>query len=232
MAIELLFTCEHASRDIPPEYEALFADQNAILATHRGWDIGTPGIFQQFVNRFQCPNYQAQWSRLLCDVNRSAWHKSCFSEFTRELPSTTRQHILDRYHTPYRQQVIEHIDQKISQNKTMIHISVHSFTPELNGKIRNAEIGFLYDPKSIAEKSLCIRWKNALQQVAPDLRVRFNYPYLGISDGLTQFMRRRLKSDRYAGIELEMNQALTGDVCLNQRLQSVMIDTFMQVYDK
>ena len=28
----------------------------------------------------------------------------------------------------------------------MIHVSSHSFTPELDGKVRRADVGLLYDP--------------------------------------------------------------------------------------
>ena len=28
----------------------------------------------------------------------------------------------------------------------MIHLSSHSFTPELDGKVRKADIGLIYDP--------------------------------------------------------------------------------------
>lgn len=40
--------------------------------------------------------------------------------------------------------------------------------------------------------------------------MRRNYPYLGRADGLTTHLRRALKTPRYLGIELELNQALLG----------------------
>jgi hypothetical protein len=45
-----------------------------------------------------------------------------------------------------------------------------------------------------------------LSELAPDLRVRSNYPYLGKGDGFTSFLRKRHGSSQYIGIELEVNQ--------------------------
>ncbi len=88
----------------------------------------------------------------------------------------------------------------------MIHVSAHSFTPELDGKVRNADIGLLYDPARQREGGLCERWKESLKTCAPDLTVRRNYPYAGKGDGLTLWFRRHLPSEAYVGVELEVNQ--------------------------
>ena len=88
----------------------------------------------------------------------------------------------------------------------MIHLSSHSFTPELDGKVRDADIGLLYDPARPGEADLCERWKASLEACAPDLTVRRNYPYAGKGDGLTTWFRRRLPPGTYVGIELEVNQ--------------------------
>ncbi|OYV16416.1 MAG: N-formylglutamate amidohydrolase, partial [Methylococcaceae bacterium NSP1-1] len=75
-----------------------------------------------------------------------------------------------------------------------------------DGKVRNADIGLLYDPARPGEVDLCERWKTELKVCAPSLRVRRNYPYAGKDDGLTAWFRRRLSPGAYVGIELEINQ--------------------------
>ena len=40
--------------------------------------------------------------------------------------------------------------------------------------------------------------------------MRHNYPYSGISDGLTTSLRKRHTQARYLGVEIEINQALVG----------------------
>ena len=88
----------------------------------------------------------------------------------------------------------------------MLHISSHSFTPELNGEVRNADIGLLYDPRRIGERRFCELWKVAFAAAAPALRVRRNYPYAGKNDGFTALLRKRHGPNDYVGIELEINQ--------------------------
>ena len=83
-----------------------------------------------------------------------------------------------------------------------------SFTPVLDGKVRTADIGLLYDPVRAGERALCARWKAALEARAPEYVVRRNYPYAGKGDGLTAWFRRRLPAERYVGVELEVNQKL------------------------
>src|SRR5690606_12600429 len=87
----------------------------------------------------------------------------------------------------------------------VVHLSCHSFTPELNGLVRNADIGILYNPKNLTEKLFAISLKRQINQLEPSLKVRFNYPYLGTSDGFTVYLRHKFK-EHYAGIELEVNQ--------------------------
>ncbi len=44
--------------------------------------------------------------------------------------------------------------------------------------------------------------------MAPELRVRRNYPYAGKGDGLVTHLRRRFAPGAYVGIELEINQGI------------------------
>jgi len=87
----------------------------------------------------------------------------------------------------------------------VIHLSSHSFTPVLDGKVRNADVGLLYDPARSGEVELCRRWQTRLKAWAPEWKVRRNYPYTGRSDGFTAYLRRRFPADVYVGIELEIN---------------------------
>ena len=77
-----------------------------------------------------------------------------------------------------------------------------------SGKVRKADIGLLYDPARKIEKDISSFLAELLHENVMSLRVRRNYPYLGKSDGFTSFMRRKYSATLYAGIEIEMNQAL------------------------
>lgn len=114
--------------------------------------------------------------------------------------------IVERYYRPYRAEAERLMTQGIAESSRVVHISCHSFTPELNGVVRTADIGLLYDPARPGEATLCAHWKTALEVYAPDLVVRRNYPYAGRNDGLTSTLRKQLSAATYLGIELEINQ--------------------------
>ena len=64
----------------------------------------------------------------------------------------------------------------------------------------------LYDPRLAPEKHWAEEWKRALQDLEPALKVRRNYPYLGVADGFVTHLRKVFDESHYLGIELEVNQ--------------------------
>ena len=147
-------------------------------------------------------------SRLLVDLNRSISHPYVFSTATRDAPSKLRAKIVAQHYRPYREKVERLVRQAVSRGRRVIHISSHSFTPELDGKVRSADVGLLYHPGRRGEVRLCARWKASLAACAPEFRVRRNYPYAGKADGLTSHLRARFPPGAYVGIELEVNQSI------------------------
>ena len=155
---------------------------------------------------FAAPLVVSTVSRLLVDLNRSIWHPHLHGEALRKAPAEVRQRILKEYYQPYRAQAERLVRCAIAIDGLAIHLSSHSFTPELDGKVRNADIGLLYDSTRHRERELCERWKASLKTLCAELTVRRNYPYNGKDDGLTTWFRRHLPPDAYVGIELEVNQ--------------------------
>jgi predicted N-formylglutamate amidohydrolase len=148
----------------------------------------------------------------------------------RAAPPETRAEIVERHYRPYRQQAEQAARAAIDAGRRLIHISSHSFTPELDGQRRNADIGLLYDPSRQDEASWCMLWQSALRRRAPYLRVRRNYPYSGKSDGLCAFLRKRHPPEQYLGMELEINQRYPlqgGDLWENLRKKTLaaLLDT-------
>lgn len=157
---------------------------------------------------FRAPLVTSTISRLVVDLNRSIGHPQLFSAATRGAPATARDAIVAQHYRPYRAQVERLVRQSLSRGRRVIHISSHSFTPELDGKVRRADVGLLYDPGRHGEAELCARWKSSLAAFAPELRVRRNYPYAGKGDGLTSCLRLLFPHGAYIGIELEVNQSM------------------------
>lgn len=219
-----LITCEHGGNRIPSRYRRLFQGHEALLASHRGYDPGALAMASDLAAALQAPLFKSTISRLLIDLNRSLGHPGLYSEITRATAPAMRDEVCRRHYLPYRQGVEEWIEGAVQNGHRVIHISCHSFTPVLDGAVRNADIGLLYDPARPGELDLCRRWRNALKEIDPALRVRRNYPYQGRSDGLTRWLRRRFAAEYYVGIELEINQqwALQGGAAWSELRRKAM----------
>lgn len=206
--LQIFISCEHASNRVPKPYQQLFTGQEAVLESHRGYDLGILPFAETLAAEFDSPLISADVTRLVVDLNRSRNSRSLFSEFTRSLPACEREAILRRYHTPYWSAVEDIVAGIIASNRRVLHLSVHSFTPIFHGEIRNADIGLLYDPARTDEKSWCLRWQQALTSSQPGLRIRRNYPYRGNADALVTALRKRFEAASYLGLELEINQQI------------------------
>lgn len=201
----LIITCEHGGNGIPKPYRGLFHAYQAQLTSHRGLDFGALTMAKALANAFKAPLVAATTSRLLVDLNRSVGHPRLHSDAIRGLTSDERERILELYYYPFRKQADALVRQAIKERGHVIHLSSHSFTPELNGQVRSADIGLLYDPARPGEAGFCALWQAALKCHAPALKVRRNYPYAGKGDGLTTWFRRCFPQNLYVGIELEIN---------------------------
>jgi predicted N-formylglutamate amidohydrolase len=203
-----IITCEHGGNRIPAPYRRLFRGQRALLDSHRGYDPGSLVMAKALASACRAPLVASMTSRLLIDLNRSIGHPQLFSAATRGAPSETRAQIVDEHYRPYRVQVERLVRQAVARGHRVIHIASHSFTAELDGRVRGADVGLLYDPGRRGETEVCARWKESLAASAPKLRVRRNYPYAGKGDGLTSHLRLRFAQNDYIGIELEVNQGI------------------------
>jgi predicted N-formylglutamate amidohydrolase len=204
----LLLTCEHAGNRVPPAYRALFTPHRALLESHRGWDPGALPIARALARTTGAPLLFTGTTRLLVENNRSRHHPALFSAISRVLPAQDRRRVIDLYYTPHRQRVRETIAAALTRHHRVLHVGVHTFTPELDGEVRTADVGLLYDPRRTHERAFCLAWADSLHAADPSLRIRRNYPYKGVSDGLTTALRHEFAPARYIGIELEVNQAL------------------------
>ncbi|MCE5272129.1 N-formylglutamate amidohydrolase [bacterium] len=203
----VIITCEHGGNSVPRSWAALFAGCGELLASHRGWDPGALALARELAAALGAPLFYSTNTRLLVDLNRSLHHPRLFSDRTSALGPSQKKSLIDKHYLPFRNAVESEIRAALERGQQVLHLSVHSFTPALEGVVRNAGLGLLYDPRRAAEKAFCRKLKATLAAALPELRVRFNYPYRGVSDGHVTALRR-LFPERYAGIEIELNQSL------------------------
>ncbi|QCE41761.1 N-formylglutamate amidohydrolase [Psychroserpens sp. NJDZ02] len=224
--MKLVITCEHGGNTIPEEYKLLFPD-NTVLETHRGYDLGALDAFNYLQPLADYSNYSTT-SRLLIELNRSLLHKNLYSEFSKKLPINTKKQIIKKYYTIYRSAVSDYIEASIKNNNAVIHLSIHSFTPQLNQEIRNCDIGLLFDSRKVNEKEIAVALKKSILAQNPNYRIRFNYPYLGKADGFTTTLRKQFP-EHYSGIEIEINQSFSNNNTMPESIKTTLKESILKI---
>jgi predicted N-formylglutamate amidohydrolase len=202
-------SCEHGGNRVPAEWATSFLGHDDLLQSHRGWDPGALELAHHIARRLRAPLFAAETTRLLVDLNRSADHPEVFSELTGALPPEERETLLARHYFPYRHGVETAVAAAVAGGATVVHLSVHTFTPMWEGRARKVDVGLLFDPGRDPEAAFCGRLRAGVEARLPTLRVRDNEPYLGVADGFTSYLRRRFPAVGYLGVEIEMSSGLT-----------------------
>jgi len=202
----LIVTCEHGGNRIPGRYGKFFKGKSGLLQSHRGWDPGALVLARKIASYCKAPFAYETVSRLLVEQNRSRNRATVFSEFSSAFPSDIKERILRDYYDPYHEKIMEFVNKAADRDRRAIHVSIHTFTPVLNGETRNACLGILYDPSRTCEMLFALQLRNNLHELIPSCKVRRNYPYKGMSDGVAAWLRKKFTPDCYCGIEIEVNQ--------------------------
>ena len=181
---------------------------------HRAWDPGALPLARALAARTGAPLFTGTVSRLVVDLNRRESDPDVVParSFGLEVPGNQgldpaeRERRLATWHRPFREAVRGAVEQAMHDHGAVLQLSVHSFTPVLDGVIRGVEVGVLHDPARDPEHQRAARLRDAL--MAQGLDARLDEPYLGTDEGFTTWFRERLPAHRYAGIELELSQGL------------------------
>jgi predicted N-formylglutamate amidohydrolase len=210
----LVVTAEHGGNRVPRPYRDLFRDAGPLLGSHRGWDPGSLDLARRIADRLDAPLVSSTVTRLLVDLNRSAHNPRVFSEITRRLDRPDRHELLRRWHRPHWGAAERAVADALAGADRVVHLAIHTFTPELGGVVRRPDIALLYDPRRDGERGLAARWvrllRERVRQGARDRVVARNDPYRGTADGLTTALRRVHPDPAYVGIEIEANQRHLG----------------------
>ena len=173
------------------------------------------------------------WSRLVVDLNRSRNHPHVIPRRVdqRDVPGNrldagARRWRLAKYWTPWRDAAEADV-RAAARRGVALHLSVHSFTPELNGIVRRNDVGLLHDPDRSWEVVFCETMKQHL--AARGLAVRRNFPYFGNTDGFTSHLRRELPPNHYVGIEIECNQARVAERSGERAIAKILADALCTV---
>ncbi|MEX2303695.1 MAG: N-formylglutamate amidohydrolase [Bryobacterales bacterium] len=210
---QFLVTAEHASNHIPSQYKGLGLTGGQLQA-HIAWDPGAKAIARATARTLGCPCHEGSHSRLLIDLNRSPHHRKLIAResFSIPIPGNAsvsrdeRDRRIRLYYTPFREAVLADVRRIIRAHGQCVHISMHSFTPVVDGVNRKGDFGILYDPSRRLESALAA---NLIDLMASEgFHARRNYPYRGTNDGHTTGLRALFPASRYVGLEVEVNQRI------------------------
>ena len=180
-ASNLIFVADHASNKVPLALNNLGLPQ-AELDRHIGIDIGSAWIAAYLTARFDALAVCAGFSRLVIDLNRQPTAPSSIPDISdgtyvpgnKDLTSAYRQARVDEIFWPYHAAIETAMTAVEKRGQTAILISLHSFTPVINGHKRPWDIGFLYDQDARLSQHMI----TTMQQDG-DIFVGENQPYSG-----------------------------------------------------
>jgi len=150
--LPVLLVCDHASNRFPRSLGTMGLDYlNRV--SHIALDIGAGAVANALAEKLGATSVLCQYSRLIVDCNRALIDESTFLEHSDgvDVPGNHNLQISEKerraseiywpYHNAIKGQIV-----RLKKNEIEpIVISIHSFTPVINGNDREWEVGVLWD---------------------------------------------------------------------------------------
>lgn len=175
----LLLVCDHAGKAVPAALRGLGVPPEE-LDRHIGWDVGAAAVTEGLARRLGARAVLSVYSRLVVDCNR--WPDSptlmpAISDGTMvpgnmDLTETARRLRLEALYQPYHDAIAHERARIAAGGRLAILISIHSFTPQMNGFRRPWHVGVLWN----RDGRLALPTLQALRAEG-DLTVGDNEPY-------------------------------------------------------
>jgi predicted N-formylglutamate amidohydrolase len=148
----LLLVCDHASRRFPLALSNMGLDPPA-RRCHLALDIGAGELTKRLAAGLGVTAVLAQYSRLVVDCNRELLDPGAFLEFgdgivipgNRNLSLEQKDQRASEIYWPYHYAIDMELKRLAAFDFRTAFYAIHSFTPVLNGKSRELEIGILWD---------------------------------------------------------------------------------------
>ncbi len=205
----LILFCDHAGRHVPQQLgdlglPAISFDQ------HIAWDIGIADLGRRLSARLDAPLLLGCYSRLVIDCNRHLEDPTSIPQISddvdvpanRQLSAQQRRQRAEEIFAPYHRALDRLIDGKLAMGQLPILLSLHSFTPVMNGFQRPWQIGILWNEDGRLPVPLMRRLA-----AEPGLIVGDNEPYSG-RDGHGYSMRVHAEQRQLAHALIEVRQDL------------------------
>lgn len=208
----LVLFSDHAGRAVPQRLGTLGLKPDE-LDQHIGWDIGIAKLARRLAAALDAPAVLAGYSRLVIDCNRRLDDPTSIAQESDRIPvpgnrglsvedRKARQEAIFR---PYHAAVAEAIARKRKQGPDPAVLSLHSFTPRMNGFARPWHVGILWNRDPRLPVPLMAR---LMQE--PGLVVGDNEPYSGKDEHGYSVIAHAEAQGLPHGL-IEMRQDLIGD---------------------
>lgn len=207
----LVLVADHARRDLPEEYGSLGLPASE-FDRHIAYDIGVERVMETLSRLTGAPGVYATFSRLLIDPNRGEDDPTLIRQLydgtivpaNYPMAEDERLRRLDNFYRPYHDAVNALVASVAAvTGEPPLVISVHSFTPIMQGRPRPWHVGLLWDLDDRAAAPLM-----GMLGEDPALVVGDNEPYDGALRGDTMF--RHAIVNGFAHVLIEIRQDLIG----------------------
>lgn len=209
---ELVMFCDHAGRVFPKVLGTLGLGRQE-LDQHIAWDIGIAGLGRRLARSLDAPFFMTAYSRLVIDCNRHLDDPTSMPQESdrirvpgnRGLTPADRRLRQDEIFRPYHAALSQEIVGRIASGRIPVVISLHSFTPVMNGFQRPWHVGVLWNRDARMPVPLMKRLAEE-----PGLVVGDNEPYSG-RDGHGYSIKAHAEALGLAHALLEIRQDLIAD---------------------
>jgi predicted N-formylglutamate amidohydrolase len=141
-----VLVCDHASNRVPRQLGMLGLDA-VQLADHIGWDPGAADVARRLSTLLDAPLVLSGYSRLVIDCNRPLRNAELIAEQSdgvpvpgnRGLSPWERERRINGLFRPYHDAIDRLLDGRTGRPSLLL--SIHSFTPVMNGRPRPWHIG-------------------------------------------------------------------------------------------
>jgi predicted N-formylglutamate amidohydrolase len=204
----IVLIADHAHRELPDEYGDLGLPATE-FDRHIAYDIGVEMVTRSLAGLLGAPAVMARFSRLLIDPNRGEDDPTLIRQLydgtivpgNYRIDPEERERRLDRFYRPYHDAVAAMIASVAHESRRApLILSVHSFTPVMQGHVRPWHVGILWDMDHRVPWPL-------IQMLAEDrsLVVGDNEPYDGALLGDTMFRHAIVNGFPHALIEIRQD---------------------------
>lgn len=204
----LVLLADHARNLLPEAYGSLGLTPSD-FHRHIAYDIGVEGVTRRIARALGVPAVLCGFSRLLIDPNRGEDDPTLIRQLydhtvipgNYPLDTAERQRRMERWYKPYHQCVgamIRSVEEK--SGMAPLVVSIHSFTPQMQGIVRPWHVALLWDTDDRAVKPLF-----EILSRDPTLCVGDNEPYDGALAGDTMSVHATSEGLAHALIEIRQD---------------------------